>query len=368
MKRVLQVVNSMGRGGIETFIMNVYRAVDRKEVQFDFLLLADGGDYEAEIESLGGRIYRIPGRNKSVKGYYKGLKAFFSQHAHEYVAVHQHVSALIAIEPLCYARKYGIAVRVVHAHNSSYAGHWAHGILHRMVRPFVTHHATHFIGCSDKAIDWMYKTSGAHGRAEMIRNGVDVNAFAYDEAVRVAKRAELNIDDDTLVWGHIGRFVTAKNHFFLIDIFNAFHMQHPRSRLLLLGDGELMSSVRERVDALHLGDSVTFMGVRGDIPQLMQAMDLFVMPSLYEGLPVSLVEAQSAGLLTVVSDTITTDVKITSNIHFLPLSHTPEQWSEAIAERSATYERRDVSHDVVCAGYDIKTTAERLVQIYNSVE
>lgn len=366
MRRVLQVVNSMNRGGIETFIMNVYRALDRSKFQFDFLLLAADGDYEAEIESLGGRIYRIPGRNKDVKGYYKGLQNFFSCHAHEYVAVHQHLSALIAIEPLLYAQRYGIRVRVVHAHNSSYAGHWAHGILHRVVRPFIGCVATHFIGCSDKALDWMFSTSSAKGRAEMIKNGVDVATFAYDTEVRNGKREELHIPDGEVVWGHVGRFVTAKNHLFLIDIFHAYHEQHPCSRLLLLGEGDLMPLVRERIRSYGLEDAVWLPGVRSDVPELMQAMDVFVMPSLFEGLPVSLVEAQASGLLTIASDTISQDVKITDNLHFVSLNSTPRQWSDVIAAKYAAHMRCNVADEVKRAGFDINTTAERLVEIYNS--
>lgn len=367
MIRVLHIVNSMDRGGIETFIMNIYRTLDRTKVQFDFLLYASHGDYESEIESMGGRIYRITARNSSVKGYCRDLKNFFSTYAHEYAAVHQHVSALIAIEPLLYARLYGVPVRVLHAHNSSYAGHPAHGILHRLVRPFVGLFATHFLGCSDKAIDWIYKTSSAYNQAEIIKNGVDVTAFTYNSDVRMAKRQELHIEADVQVWGHIGRFVPVKNHIYLVDIFKAYHQQHPRSILLLLGDGKMMPDVKQHVASCGLDDAVCFMGVREDVPQLLQAIDVFLMPSLYEGLPVSLIEAQAAGLPTFIADTISAEVKITDHLHFIPLTHSPRQWCEAIERELDSFARSDVREVIKQAGYDINTSAERLLHIYKSL-
>ncbi len=365
MKRVLQIVEGMDRGGIETFIMNIYRILDKTEVQFDFLVYNTTGDYESEIEALGGHVYRVPGRNMSVAGYYKGLDRFFAYNAHRYVAAHQHVSALFAMEPLYYARKYGIPVRVVHAHNSAHAGHWAHGILHRITRPFINMYATHFLGCSDKAIEWMYKTSPILDKAEMINNGIDTRKFAYNAAVRSVKRAELQLSDEDVVWGHIGRFVPVKNHQFLLDIFEVFRKKHRNAKLLLIGKGEMLDAIKERVMQSRLSDAVIFLGLRTDIAELMQAMDVFVMPSLYEGLPVTLVEAQTAGLPVFAADTISQDVKLTPHLQFLSLHSTPQAWSNAIETVCNNFERCDVTDLIRQAGFDIKTTADRLLQIYN---
>lgn len=368
MKRVLQIMGGLKRGGLETFAMNIYRSIDRSEIQFDFLLTqVVGGDYEEEAKSMGANIYHLPARNKGYKAYRKALDDFFREH-HDYIAIHEHISSLTSIEPAYYAKKYGIPVRIFHSHSSSIQKslrlHWVHTILHYLNKPKVHSYATHYLGCSDKALDWMYKYTGVRSRALMVNNGIDCEQYAFKKNVRAEVRKEFSIDADDFVIGHVGRFIPLKNQGFLVDIVDELHKTMSSAKLLLVGEGDTMDEIKAKVSDKGLEKSVIFTGVRSDVARLMQAMDIFVMPSWFEGLPVSLVEAQAAGLPVVASESISHDSDITENILFKSINESVEEWVESIVKWKEKCGRPNNIEKIKKAGFDSKTTVKQLVKIY----
>lgn len=368
MKRVLQVMGGLKRGGLETFAMNVYHAIDRTKIQFDFLLTqVTDGDYEEEARRMGANIYYLPARNNGIKAYEQSLDLFFKEH-HDYIAVHEHISSLTSIRPIYYAKKYGIPVRVLHSHSSSIQKslrfHWLHTILHYVNKPKVAKWATHYLGCSDKALDWAYKYTGIRSRAHMINNGIDTEKYMYNSLIRTEVRREFNISLDDFVIGHVGRFIPLKNQTFLVDILEQIHKDDSTAKLLLIGEGETLDAVKNKVASKDLQDFVVFTGVRSDVFRLMQAMDIFVMPSWFEGLPVSLVEAQASGLPIVSSATISRDVDITQTIQFKSIEESAEDWAHSILLLRANHQRSNNLDKIIEAGFDSKTAVEQLIAIY----
>ncbi len=365
MFKVLQITGTLARGGLETFVMNVYRTVDREKIQFDFLIHMESGAYQQEVESLGGSVYYVPSRHKGFIQFYKNMDAFFSVHAKEYCAVHMHVSTLSSIEALYFAKKYGIKIRVIHSHSSSVKGNKLHYIFHYAMKSFVHDWATHYLGCSERAIKWLYQGTGIYDKVEMIKNGIEVEKFRYNENVRNKVRKELGLDD-CFVLGHVGRFTWVKNHKFIIEIFRHIKGMIPNSKLVLVGEGILLTEIKQQVKLYGLEKDVLFTGVRSDINELLQGFDCFLMPSFYEGLPVSLVEAQCAGLKVFGSNAISLDTKITPNMYFISLNESAQRWAEIITEHYGLIIRDNVVKLISEAGFDISQTTQILTKIYLS--
>ncbi len=368
MKRVLHIMGGLNRGGLETFVMNMYRTMDRSQVQFDFLLAQIcGGDYAEEAKSLGANIYALPPRNKGVKVYRTALDQFFREH-HDYMAIHMHISSLSSIDPAYYAKKYGIPVRIFHSHSSSVQKslktYWVHTILHYLNKPKVRTWATHYLGCSDKALDWLYKWTGVRAKAIMINNGIDTSRYVYSAEVRSRIREEFQISEGAFVLGHVGRFIPLKNQTFLLDILTEIRKQRPETMLLLIGTGDTIENVRSRAKEKGVDKQVIFTGVRSNVNELMQAMDCFVMPSWFEGLPVSLVEAQAAGLPIVASDTISHDSDMTGTILFRSIKESASLWAEDICTWVTKWGRPDNIQKIKDAGFDSYETAIKLKDIY----
>lgn len=369
MKRVLQIFGKLGRGGLESFVMNLYRAIDRDKIQFDFLLTAPGGDYEGEAKNLGARIFYIPPRSKGMKAYKKSLDDFFAQNASRYSAVHLHVSSLTSIEPLEFAKKYCIPIRIIHSHSSSVKqnlkGRIFHYILHNLNKLRIKGLATHYLGCSDKALNWLFKGAGVRSKAVMVNNGIDSSQYRFNESVRQEMRRAFGFQDEFVI-GHVGSFIHVKNHRFLISLFEMILQVIPDSKLLLVGAGELEDTIRQQIHDLGIESKVVFAGLRSDVDKVLQAVDLIIMPSIFEGLPVSLVEAQAAGLPVVASDTISRDVALTSNIRFLSLQEPFEKWIDCVVDYHNNYERTDTAEVIRQKGFDIKEIANRFCTLYNS--
>lgn len=367
MKRVLQVFGRLGRGGLESFVVNLYKAIDREEIQFDFLLTNPGGDYEDEVKALGANIFYIPFRSRSVRSYRKALDDFFRENSAKYSAIHLHASSLSSIEPLIYAKKYGIKTRIVHSHSSAVkkglSARTIHYILHTINKLRIGRIATHYFGCSDKALDWMFSWSGVRSKAVMINNGIDSSKFRYNPKTRDKIRSELRLDDDFVI-GHVGSFIHVKNHKFLIELFNRFHEEIPNSRLVLVGDGELRGEIESDIKANNIENVVILTGIRGDVYILLQGMDLLIMPSFFEGLPVSLVEAQASGLPVIASDTISRDVEITPNISFMSIKDDTSKWVDKIISIRRGFIRKDTTDYIKKAGFDIHQTSSFISKIY----
>lgn len=365
MIRVLQIVGSMDRGGIETFLMNVYRNLDRSKVQFDFLMHTDNEcAYNDEIRSLGGNIYSVPARNKGIVNNKKSLNKFFEKH-NEYKIVHQHLSSLSYIEPLKFAKKNNIPIRIVHSHSTNQGGNKIHKILHGYNKQLIKQYASHYFACSDLAAKWLYGSKQYdNGDYKIINNGIESQQFKFDNNIRFKVRAELGIDSSTLVVGHIGRFAVPKNHDFLIEVFNEVYKRNSNALLLLVGDGELRQSIDQKVKKMKLKDNVIFTGVRSDIPNILQAMDVVVFPSLYEGLPVTLVEAQATGLSCVVSSSITKRVHITDHIKFIDLEKDAKYWSDAVLNLPLDNDRKYSNKKIIDSGFDIKDISKSMENFY----
>ena len=355
--RVLHVVTYMGRGGLETMIMNYYRHIDRTKVQFDFLVHRDfEADYDQEILSLGGKIYHLPKLNPFSISYHNALNIFFKEHP-EYKIVHVHQDCLSSIA-LKSAKKHNIPVRIAHSHSSSQDKN-IKLLLKKYFMKSIPNYATHLFACGKEAGDWMFRGASY----EILRNAIDVNSFKYDFEKRNALRDKYHFKD-SLVLGHVGRFNYPKNHDFLIDIFNEVQKISNNSKLLLIGTGDLESKIKEKVNQLGLMDNVIFLGNRSDVNELMQAMDVFVFPSNYEGLPVTLVEAQASGLPIFKSNNVPKQCIITPNVHSISLDKDAQYWAKEILSTYNNFKRSDTSSYIIESGYDINSNAKWLQDFY----
>ena len=355
--RVLQVVTYMGRGGLETMIMNYYRYIDRSKIQFDFLVHRQfRADYDDEIESLGGRIYRLPQLIPWSHSYKKALNQFFADHP-EYKIVHVHQDCLSSVI-LKAAKQRGIPVRIAHSHNCNQDKNLKYPIKLYCRRQIPTY-ATHLFACGQDAGVWMFRGAPF----QIVNNAIDAKKYRYDPVHVKQIREELGIPACCFVIGHVGRFAPQKNHEFLTDIFAEVQKSQADTRLLLVGDGNLRSEIESKVHSLGLSEKVFFTGVRSDVPELLQAMDVFVFPSLYEGLPVTMIEAQAAGLPCFISDKVPLECKITDLVTQIPLQAPTEQWTGQILA-SQNLERKDTYSKIVAAGFDIVENAKWLQDFY----
>lgn len=354
--RVLHVVTHMNRGGLETMIMNYYRKIDRNKVQFDFLThRSDEKDYDKEIESLGGRIYNLPPLNPLSLKYRSSLKKFFEEHQ-EYSIVHCHLDTMSA-SALRYARKYEIPVRIAHSHTANQVVDYKYPV--RMIaRSLIPSYANKLFACGKDAGEWMFPNK----KFITVRNAIDLSEYVYNPAYGQAKKVELGIENRYVI-GHVGSFSTPKNHDFLIDAFRHIVIEKPESLLMLVGAGGLEAKIREKIKLLGLEDFVVFLGQRTDVPEFLQAMDLFMFPSLYEGVPTALIEAQASGLPCIVSDRISSEVCMASNITSLSLRNSME-WANVAIEESKKINRVDNIGILKLKGYDIKENVSWLGNFY----
>ena len=353
MERILQVVTYMGRGGIETMLMNHYRRIDRSKVQFDFLVHRDfRADFDDEIEALGGRIFRIPPMNPASASYRKALSDFFRKHS--YRVVHCHLNYMSGVV-LAAAKKAGVPVRIAHAHTASMNPGWKQ-YARQLCKYLIPSTATHLLACSTNAGKSVF---GKHPFS-LMPNAIDTERFRFSEAVRQKMRKELDLGGCFTVM-HVGRLTYPKNHEFLLDAFACLLEKAPKAKLVLVGDGELREAVEQKAGQLPAG-SVLLLGTRNDIPQLLQAADVFAFPSHFEGLPVTMIEAQAAGLPCVMSNTVTDECIVTDLVTALPIDD-PKAWTEEILKKRET-PRTDRLVEIQAAGYDIHTAAEKLTRFY----
>ena len=368
--RVLVLDTVMDRGGAETMMMNYLRHFDRSKVTYDFLVNRDyHAAYEDEIEALGGRIYRMCPMYPQYFGRYKReFRNFLEQHT-EYRIIHSNLEER-SYFPLRIAAEKGIPIRIAHAHNRP-VGFNLKSIFREYFRMRLPKYVTHMFACGTEAGDWLY---GEKSRDRVIqqRNAIDTSAYRYDAAIATQVREEFGVTDSgTFVLGHVGRFFPQKNHTFLIDIFAEVHKRHPNSVLWLVGGGELndalKNQIKAKVDDLGLSDAVEFLGVRGDVNRLLQGMDSFILPSLYEGLPVTMIEAQASGLPCTISDRVPEQCDVTGNVQIIGLNATPAEWAKRILDQHAEYagtNRTEGTDKVTKAGFDIKANAEWLQRFY----
>lgn len=357
MIRVLQVVTYMGRGGLETMLMNYYRHINRNKVQFDFLVHRDfEADYDQEIRELGGRIYHVSRLVPWSRSYRAELKKFFREHP-EYRIVHVHQDCLSSVALQC-AKECGVPVRIAHSHNSNQDKNWKYLIkLHYMKQ--IPYCATDLFACSKAAGRWMF----GQNSFQILNNAIDTDCYRYSKSVDMDVREDLELGN-SIVIGHVGRFDPQKNHEFLIDIFYSCTKLDPNMKLMLVGDGEGKEKIQQKVRDMNLQDKVIFTGVRSDVNRLMQAMDVFVFPSLYEGLPVTMIEAQASGLPCVISDHVSEECIIIKDLVFcMPMEESSARWAEHILHQSSR-KRENYIKKLQERGYDISTAAKKLENFY----
>lgn len=364
--RIAQIVGKWVGGGVEAVVMNYYRNIDRNKIQFDFICDDDSTNipYE-EIEKLGGKVILIPPYQK-VFNYQKELQKVLREG--KYKIIHSHINTL-SVFPLYAAKKVGIPVRIAHSHSTTNKAEWKKNLMKQVLRPFAKVYATDYMCCSELAGRWLFgdKTYD-QGKVYLLNNAIDLGKFSYNERVRTAKRKELNLKDDNLVIGHIGRFVAQKNHTFLIDIFSEIHKKNNKAILLLAGQGPLLEEIKVKVKNLKLSDHVKFLGQRNDANELYQAFDVFLLPSLYEGLPVVGVEAQASGLLCFLSSDMTKETKVLDSTTIMSLSNTPEEWAKSILNSTKNYKRTNTKEEISNNGFNIKEEAVKLEKKYRKTK
>ena len=362
--RIAQVVGKWVGGGVESVVMNYYRNIDRDKIQFDFLCDSDSTNipYD-EIEKLGGRVILIPPYQK-VFEYQKELIKIFKQN--KYKIVHSHINTL-SVFPLRAAKKVGVPVRIAHSHSTTNKAEKKKNMMKMVLRPFSKKYATNYFACTEHAGRWLFGNKEYdNGNVYILNNAIDLDKFKYNEKIRSKKRKELNIGNDTLVIGHIGRFVAQKNHTFLINIFNELHKKKKNSILLLIGQGPLMDEIKQKVAMLGLSDSVKFLGQRDDVNELYNVMDLFLFPSLYEGLGMVLIEAQANGLPCIASTEVPRIVKISKDVSFLELRSSINIWCDEIIKMIGKKNLVDINI-LIEKDYDIKSESIKLIKKYKEL-
>lgn len=361
-KRLLCIVSSMNAGGAETFMMKIYRALDKTKFQIDFLVfIQEEGFYDKEILSMGGKIYySIPKSNGFIKSFIT-IKEIVKREKYDYVMrVAQHS---ISSFDLLAAKQGGARTLVYRSSNSSTGGGRVDRILHILFKPLAKFIPTIKIAPSTEAAEFVFgKNCIKNGNAHIIKNAISLENYLFNDESRNKIRKELGIDDKFVV-GHVGRFNKQKNHSFLIDVFLEIHNKKEDSVLLLVGKGELEDEILEKIKKLNLNNRVIFTGVRDDVPKIMMAMDVFVFPSFFEGMPNSVIEAQATGLKCVVADTITKEAQITGLVCYKSLLTSPEEWADASTDHIEILNRRSAVECLKTKGYDIRSSVMRFENI-----
>lgn len=359
--RVLQEVTIMNLGGLETMIMNYYRNIDRTKIQFDFIVHRNAkGAYDNEIKQLGGNIFNLsPIRPGNYRRCFKEFDSFFDEHK-EYRVVHSHLgdnSSFIARS----AKQHRLPCRIAHSHVAGNKYDWRYPFRF-YARCYHKGNVNQMFSCGKEAAKWLFPTKELD-KVTIMNNAIETERFLYCKTISENIKKQLGIEDKFVI-GHVGRFNKQKNHEYLIDIFKEVHDKEPKSILVLVGNGELEEEINRKVEDCHLKKDVIFLGVLENVNELLQGFDLFLFPSINEGLPVTVIEAQASGLQCVIANSISKEVKITDLVEFISLKQKPEYWADRILSRNNGYERRNMYEDIVKAGFDIKDNVKWLEKFY----
>lgn len=359
MKRILQVVNRMGYGGIEAFLMNIYRNINREEIQFDFAVhTTQEGEYDEEIKKMGGNIYYFTSRGENIVKYYKDWNNFLKENAKKYNAIHMHVSSLTTILPLVIAKKYKIENRIVHAHNTFQKGK-LHEILSNINKKRIKKYATRLLACSTEAGDYVF----GNNNYERINNAIDLRKYQFNKEKRNEMRKNLDIEESDTVYINIARLTEEKNQSYLIDVFKQISLKEENSKLLIIGKGHLKEKLEEKIKKEKLEEKITLFNGRNDIPEILQAADIFILPSLYEGLPIVAIEAQASSLKCFISKNVSPEVKVSASLEFLDITNNEKEIANFILANKS-YKRNGALSEQI-KEYDIMKISKYLVeQVY----
>lgn len=365
MIRILHIVGSNASiSGVMNFIMNYYKFMNREEIQFDFLYFIEvDKNFNSEIEKLGGSVYFVNKPSlKNIYSTFKEFNDFFKNNAYKYKAVHLHEVYLVHfISYFC--NKYGIKHLITHAHTTKYSDNPKNALRNKIMCLGLKHSATDYFACSKAAGEFYYgKRAVEKGLVKVIPNAIDLQKYKFNQTIRNNVRKELNIEDKFVI-GHIGRMAPPKNQKFLLQIFKEIKKERINSILLMIGNGPLEKEIEAEIKRLNLQGDVILLGVRNDVPNLLMAMDVFLLPSLYEGLPVVCVEAQATGLRCVLSDNITKEVDC-GNCEFISLKGTVELWCEKILSKANLGSIHTINSAFLSAKYSIYTQSKILEKEY----
>lgn len=359
MKKVLVIITTafVRTGGLTSVMMNYWRAMDKTGLSFDFASSNRIDDIlDEEISKEGCRYYRLPPR-EHVLEYFNTLRKL----SKEYDIIHVHANSATSVIELMAAKIAGVHKRIHHNHTSK----TQHPFLNNILYPLFKLTYTDAIACSDPAGEWLF----GKGKYIVLPNAIDIEKYKYNPTIRKSIRDEFSIKENEFVVGHIGKFMNAKNHVFLIQVFAIYHSRHPQSKLLLIGDGEWRPKIEKWVYESGCSDAIIVAGMRSDIPAVVQAFDVFVFPSIYEGLPLTVLEAQSSGLPCIISSNVTKAVNIGRDVIMKNLSDNADSWAETINSFDYTLsraERCEHNYDLITqAHFNIINEAQRLVEIYN---
>lgn len=365
--RVMHVMGHMMGGGVEATIMNHYRHIDRGCVQFDFVVDEDSTTVpREEIEALGGRVFVVP-PYKKLPHYLKACEQLFREQKPD--IVHSNINAL-SVFPLAAAKQVGVPVRIAHSHSTSNPRELTKTLMKNMLKPFSKVNPTHLAACSEYSARWLFGDRVVDaGDVQIIKNAVDLDYFAFNPEVRARKRAELGIKDDQLVIGQVGRMCTQKNQMFSLKVFSELLRRLPNAVLVFAGDGEMHQQLKYKAREQGIDTSVKFLGARNDVNELYQAFDELILPSVYEGLPVTAVEAQTSGLPIIVSCDVSDETFILPDlIHPLELSSPVEDWVNALLDTETMASQRQYNDKKMAeAGYDINHSAKDLCCWYQKL-
>ena len=363
MIRVLHSVSNMDRAGIETMLMNYYRHIDKNIIQFDFLCnKLKPGAYDEEIKTMGGNIFHSPGLNPlNFFKYDKFMKKLFQENP-DIKIVHSHNGEL-AYQSLRGAYKNNIETRICHAHNTKIEPNFKKP-LKLLYKTQLKKVANNYWGCGIDAVRFYFGNKIVdNNNYSILHNAIEIERFVYNKNKREELREVMGLRDRYVI-GHVGRFSEQKNHEFILNLFKIILQREKKAILMLIGNGELLDKMKIKANKLGIYESVLFMGNIENVNEMYQVMDVFLLPSLFEGLPVVGIEAQASGLKCFMSDVITKEVKITDNVKYLSLKNDiKEKWANEVLN-CKEYERKNMTNEIINAGYSIKTETEKLERIY----
>ena len=363
--RVLQIMGIVENGGVEAVIMNYYRHIDKSKVQFDFVMHnGSNANYIEEAKSMGANVYEVTPYTKNIIKFtyeiYKVIKEG------NYKIVHSNMNSLSGFS-LFAAYLAGAKVRILHNHTTDSEAEGLRTKLKRLLRPFAKMFANQYWACSKLAGEWMYgKEAVKKNKVTVINNAIDLDKFAFNQDKREELRKKLCLEEQFVV-GHVGRFMEPKNHEFLVDVFVEVAKQKDNAVLVLIGNGPLLDEIQNKVNKLHLTDRVRFLGVRNDVADLYNVMDVFILPSLYEGLPVVGVEVQANGLPFLCSENVTKEIVFSKVVKQLSLKIGVKQWAKNIVQMKNDV-RFDTSSEVGSAGFDICVESKKMNKMFLSMK
>lgn len=366
--RVLHVLGKRPVGGVGTFLINMHKNIDRSKVQFDYLMNAsyEEGEFDKTVKSLGGNVYILPELSyKNTLSYLKNLNVFFKKYNLKYNIIHVH-SVNIGIFNFMLAKKYGIKYRIAHSHSSRYSDSFFKSLRNFLLQIPINRLSNIYFACSKKASDFLFGEKN-YNKVYIAKNAIETEKFIFDEDIRNDLRKKMNIEGKFVI-GHIGAFLPVKNHEFIIDVFSEVYKNNQNAILILIGDGKLKEDMERKVKLLNLEKKVMFLGARTDVNKLMNVLDIFILPSLFEGMPLVGIEAQTNGLPCIFSESITKEIKIINNVRFKSIDENYKSWALEICNYEGLKRDNNSAKQVIEAGYDVKEVSNKLQDFYINLE